>query len=200
MYVQRLKLKVPYRFYFFYHTYPSCMSFYIINNFRSYNTFSTLSRVYFLLQGVEHLMAILSLVLETDDRKLLVICILCVHITKFIIYCVYFQNSVYTHTYITVLNFEYLPNVQGLRSQLFSTAHISVKESSPAMHHYFPDAISELLATCYFLDEYICAVTKFGQNLVSLLSRQIQTSSKSPHFLFLTWLSIIRNREFRLYI
>ena len=57
---------------------------------------TTRSRVSFLLHGVEHRVAILSLVLvqETNDSQLSVIFILCVHITKSIIYCVYFQYSI----------------------------------------------------------------------------------------------------------
>ena len=52
------------------------------------------------MHGVEHLVAILFLVSvqKTDDRRLSVIFILCVHITKFKIDCVYFQNSMYTKT------------------------------------------------------------------------------------------------------
>ena len=65
-----------------------------------------LSSVSFLLHGVDHVVAILSLVLVlgTDDGQLSIIFILCVHITKFIIYYVYFQMNVLTKK-ITILNY-----------------------------------------------------------------------------------------------
>ena len=55
---------------------------------------------YRFLRGVEHLLAIVSQVLvrEADDIQLAVIFILCVHITKVIIYYVCFQNNMYTQT------------------------------------------------------------------------------------------------------
>ena len=63
--------------------------------------------MYCLIHGVEHLVAILYLVLvwETDHRQLSLTFILCIHISKFINYCVYFQNNVHAKIN-TILNTE----------------------------------------------------------------------------------------------
>ena len=76
----------------------------------------------FLLHGVEHSVAILSLVLvrETDDRQLSVNFILCVQIAKFIIYTMYiFKKHVHKNIDISTLDMT-LPYIISMATPIAS--------------------------------------------------------------------------------